>query len=102
MRTDADLVFCAHLLTCVDKGRLCCARARWAVTACLAKNKARTLRPPSDLVLFSIVIASCLRVSLFEVGKKEQQMVVAVPLATYCLPQRLPSAPASSLYEQGF
>lgn len=58
--------------------------------------------PPVILFCFPLTLASCLRVSLFEVGKKEQQMVVAVSLATYCLPQHLPSAPASSLYEQGF
>lgn len=34
VHADADHVFSAHQLTCVDKGRLHCAHASWAVTAC--------------------------------------------------------------------
>lgn len=33
VHADADLMFSAHPLTCVDKGRLHCAHASWAVTA---------------------------------------------------------------------
>lgn len=56
VHADADLVFSAHLLTCVDKGRLRCTHISWAVTACLALEQARDPLPPSDLVLYSIDI----------------------------------------------
>lgn len=64
------------------------------------KSKGRGLWPLGDLSLFSIGAGQLSECSYSELGRKRQQMAVAMFLATCHLLQHLPSAQASSLCEQ--
>lgn len=49
VRAGAELMFSAHLLTCVDKGRLPRACASWVVTASQAQEQGQEPLPSRDL-----------------------------------------------------
>lgn len=65
------------------------------------EGKDGTLCPPGDLSLFSIGTGQLSESVLIQSERRNsRQTAAAVVLSAPWLPQHLPSAPASSLYEQ--